>query len=304
MNLLVIGDSVCWGQGLTDQHKFSTLIATALGATLESHAHSGAIIGAGSSAVGTPVNGEVPVSLPSILQQLSQCQHPEDVDLVIANGGINDVSITKILSPLTTIAQLDQSVHQHCGTDMLTLLQKIGAVITKPGAKVVVPGYYTILSPDSTHFGKPEQLFMLLEMHGVATGAFTLPALSLDIHPLELLPSVTNNCHEFFVRSNAELANAVQQANEQFAGNPEFIFAGLPFTDQNAVFASHPLLWGLKPDLGPEDEVAATRKPQCQIVFGGDILKLPKLLECQRASAGHPNVEGDAVISQTILALL
>jgi hypothetical protein len=303
MNLLVIGDSVCWGQGLLDQHKFSTMVATALGATLESHAHSGAIIGAGSSTVGTPVDGEVPVSLPSILQQLSKCQHPEDVDLVIVNGGINDVSVGKILSPLTTIDQLDQSVHQHCGTDIFFLLQKIGSVITKPGAKVVVPGYYTILSPDSTHFGKAEQLFMLLEMHGVATGAFTLPALSLDVDPLEFLPSVTNNCHEFFVRSNAELAGAVARANRQFAGSPKLIFTGLPFTDQNAVFASHPLLWGLELDLEAEDEVVAARKPECKKVFG-DILHLPQLLECQRASAGHPNVEGAALISKTILASL
>jgi len=300
MNLLVIGDSVCWGQGLADQHKFATLVTTALGATLESHAHSGAIIGANSTIVGTSVPGEVPASLPSILQQLPLCQNPGDVDLVIVNGGINDVGIGKILSPLTTTAQLDQSVHQHCGDDMSTLLSNVGSVITKPGAKVVVPGYYTILSPDSTHFVNAAQFLMLLEMHGVATGS---SALSLQFDPLTLLPSVTNNCHEFFVRSNAELAAAVAQANQQFAGNPQFTFVGLPFTDQNAVYASHPLLWGLKLNLEPEDEVVTVRKPQCKQVHGG-ITDLPQLLQCQRASAGHPNVEGAATISAAILAAL
>ena len=166
-----------------------------------------------------------------------------------------------------------------------------------------MPGYYTILSPDSTHFGKAEQLFTLLEMHGVATGAFTLPALSLDIDPLAFLPSVTNNCHEFFVRSNAELSGAVAEANQQFAGSPKFILAGLPFTDQNAVFASHPLLWGLRLDLEAEDEVVAARKPECKKVFWRHFAS-SELLQCQRASAGHPDVEGASVIRTAILASL
>jgi hypothetical protein len=250
--------------------------------------------------VAPAVDGEVPVSLPSILQQLRFCPNPAEIDLVIVDGGINDVGVPKILSPWTTREQLDQSVHSRCGRDMEFLLLQIGAAITKPGAKVVVPGYYIILSPDSTHFVDKNQLFMLLEVHGVATGSF---ALATSFDPKLLLRSVTANCHEFFVRSNAELAAAVAGANQQFGGKPKFIFVPLPFTDENAIYGSHPLLWGLRLDLEAEDEVARSRKPQCKLVFG-DVLHFPKLLECERASAGHPNVEGAAVIAQTILNAL
>jgi lysophospholipase L1-like esterase len=299
MKLLVIGDSVCWGQGLVESHKFSKIVAAALGApTPENFAHSAAIIGAQNSNVAAPVDGEVPVPLPSIIQQLLKCQDPNDVDLMIVNGGINDVGIGRILSPWTSTAVLDQSVHQHCGLDMAILLARVGRAITKPGARVVVPGYYTILSSDSTHFTDKAQLFMLLEMNGVAAGSL---ALSQSFDSLQLLQTVVENCHEFFVRSTAELANAVVQANHQFGGNPKFTFVPLPFTDENAVFASHPLLWGLKRNLEAEDEVVAERRPQCDLVYGHN---LPKLIQCQRASAGHPNVEGAAKISASILAAL
>jgi len=301
MNLLVIGDSVVWGQGLLDQHKFSHLVATAIDAEKpEIYAHSGAIIGAQNTHIEPPVAGEVPVSLPSIVQQLRFCTDPAAIDLAIVNGGINDIGVGKILSPWTTKAQLHQSIHSHCGRDVKFLLGLMGAAITKRGAKVVVPGYYTILSPDSTHFLDKAQLFMMLEMHGVATGSF---ALGSSFEPAMLLNSITGNCHDFFVRSNTEFAMAVAAANEQFQGNPEFIFVPLPFTDENAVFASHPLLWGLKLDLEAEDEVAAQRLPQCALVFP-DPLDCPSRFTCDRASAGHPNIEGAAAIANAILAAL
>lgn len=301
MNLLVLGDSVVWGQGLLPAHKFSTIVAAALGAANpEIYAHSGAIIGIQNTQQARPVDGEVPVSLPSIVQQLSCCTDPAAIDLVIVNGGINDVSVAKILSPWTTKVQLDQSVHAHCGLDMIGLLQKIGVVVRKAGAKVIVPGYYVILSTDSTHFFSSAQLYMLLEMHGVATGSF---ALGTQLDPDLLLNTVTRNCEEFYTRSNAELSAAVTAANQQFKGSPQFIFVPLPFTDQNAVFASNPLLWGLTVTLEAEDEVVAARVPECDVVFG-DVLSLPKRFTCHRASAGHPNVEGAATIARAILAAL
>jgi lysophospholipase L1-like esterase len=299
VNLLVIGDSVVWGQGLLDGHKFSKVVADKVGAMKpQNYSHSGAVIGTHNTIVADPVNGEVPVPLPSIIQQLQNCKDPQTIDLVIVNGGINDIGVAKILSPWTTKAELDLSIDAHCGRDMLSLLQQIGAVIIKPGAKVVVPGYYTILSPDSTHYSDILQVVMLLEMHGVA-GSF---ALAQGFDSTLLLGSLTANCHEFFVRSTTNLTNAVAQANQQFKGNPQFVFVPLPFTDQNAVFASHPLLWGIKPNLQAQDEVVAQRRPQCDIVFHGR--SEMKRQQCYRASAGHPNVKGATVIATAIIAAL
>lgn len=299
MNLLVLGDSVCWGQGLIPEHKFANLLAVTLNASMQNRAHSGAVIGIGGSVRTAPAPGEVPLALPSILDQVRQSQDLREQNVVIINGGINDVDIRRILSPWTTIPQLDASVQQHCGKDMAELLSELGQRCD-PKAIVVVPGYYPILSPDSTHFIHEEQFRLMLEMHGVAIGAASLET---RFETRALLPPVTRNCVEFWHRSDEALAGAVAAANQRFAGSPRFVFAKLPFSEQNAVFASHPLLWGLTALLEAQDEVIAQRKPQCDAIFG-DLIHLPNLLQCHRASAGHPNVEGASIIADTIRAAL
>lgn len=298
MNLLAIGDSVCWGQGLLPEHKFGNLVAKKLAAGLESRAHSGAVIGAGADQPNGPQPGEVPVSLPTIRHQLGSYPDIADVDIVLANGGINDIGVGRILSPWTTQAQVETWTQQHCGRDMTELLTEIGNELRKPGAKVAVIGYYPILSSDSTHFADRMQAQVFLEMHGVATGSASLKV-SFDTDLL-LSPAI-RNCLEFWHRSDQELNGAVAAANQYFKGAPQFIFVQLPFQEENAVFASHPLLWGLTPLLSAEDEVREEREPACDAAFG-DLVGLPKLIQCYRASAGHPNVEGAAVIADAILA--
>jgi len=62
-------------------------------------AHSGAVIGVDSGAPAGSCDGEVPTAFPTILQQ---CEAAPDtsVNLVILNGGINDIDIRYILNPL------------------------------------------------------------------------------------------------------------------------------------------------------------------------------------------------------------
>ena len=62
------------------------------------------------------------------------------------------------------------------------------------------------------------------------------------------------------------------------------------------------LLWELNELLLPEDEVSDPRGAACGALYG-DIVHFPKLLQCQRASTGHPNVEGAATIANTLLAV-
>lgn len=69
------------------------------GVTLEGVAHSGAAIGA-FGAAGIPCPGEVPCSRLTILEQCDQFTNsPETVDLVLLDGGINDVGVATILIP-------------------------------------------------------------------------------------------------------------------------------------------------------------------------------------------------------------
>src|SRR5947199_1451967 len=104
--IVCIGDSVVWGQGLLETEKFDSMVREALtrflsGVTLEKTAHSGAVIGV-SGAMGNPAPGEVPESRLSIIEQCDGFTNsPETVDLVLMDGGINDVGVSNILNPFS-----------------------------------------------------------------------------------------------------------------------------------------------------------------------------------------------------------
>src|SRR5689334_7934291 len=141
--MVVLGDSVNWGQGLETAEKFYSLVKVALSAdecTLL--AHSGATIGAGITTTEAPIDGEVPTSYPTILQQCAAfADSPETVDLVIVNGGINDIDVRSILNPFTDSSDLKDMIKQYCFRDMKTLLGAILAKFTNPACKVVVTSY-------------------------------------------------------------------------------------------------------------------------------------------------------------------
>jgi lysophospholipase L1-like esterase len=101
--IVTLGDSVTWGQGLPEAQKFDSMVRDALGhrfpggVSLQRFAHSGAVIAA-NPVTGNSANGEVPVSRPTIVEQCDGfSDSPDTVDLVLVNGGINDVGVTKIL---------------------------------------------------------------------------------------------------------------------------------------------------------------------------------------------------------------
>ena len=74
LRILTMGDSVTWGQGLLATEKLDYRVQQALmpgvpgGVSLESLAHSGAVIGA-NGAIGSPQPGEVPEARLSVIEQ-------------------------------------------------------------------------------------------------------------------------------------------------------------------------------------------------------------------------------------------
>lgn len=283
--IVTIGDSVIWGQGLLPEEKFSTLVQKAIpGAALENLAHSGAIIGAG-GATGTPQVGEVPASRLSIIEQCDAFTNsPETVDLVLMNGGINDVGVATILNPFIT--GLDARVAHACHDGMLALLQKVTAKFSKNTCKILVTGYFPILSAKSDPLGVTK----LLSLFGIAVPAF------LD-RDLDFINPILNRCAQFFNDSTEQLQKAIADS-----GDPRVIFVPSSFTDDNSVFVpGTSLLWGLDlgDDLAPEDPVAAQRHPLCDLAHPP--IEVLQREQCYRASAGHPNVQGAVQYSQQLL---
>jgi hypothetical protein len=295
--IVTFGDSICWGQGLKEEHKFDYLLAKAKGLPFTRVAHSGAVIGTSSDSSTVAEAGEIPVVSPSVWQQVLAWKDWSQVEIVVLDGGINDVCLARILNPGTSTNHLIELVNQFCNKAMQELLEATAEKLTVPGARVAVVGYFPILSADS---GESEAQFRtLLEMHGVATSS-VIAGDSFSVS--ELVPQVVQNCLTFWNRSDAALQAAVDGANARL-GRDVCVFVKLPFSEVNALWAPQSLLWEMTPLLEPEDEVSDPRGKACEVLYG-DVVHIPQWIFCVRASVGHPNVAGAAKIADALSAAL
>jgi hypothetical protein len=125
----VAGDSVMWGQGLSDADKFVTISARAigdlLGKTPNIHwlsTHSGATIVSGpaedfentfitteserdaflkGNEAAVALHGEIPRTFPTITYQIENMdpEFGKEVDILFLDGGANDIDFSKVLEP-------------------------------------------------------------------------------------------------------------------------------------------------------------------------------------------------------------
>jgi lysophospholipase L1-like esterase len=296
--ILTIGDSVPWGQGLLEVHKFDTIVAEETGRALVRLAHSGALLGRlGIGGGDTAIDGEIPVPSPTAAEQIAGYDGYQEVDLVLLSGGINDVDIRSLVNPSVNVDTIMEWTDEACLHNMQDILLDLDRRLTHPKAIVLVIGYYPIFSSAS---GIPAaQIQGFLEIHGVASSAPILgPQWSLS----SLTGAVIERCEAFWRTSDAALNQAVDACNEKILSD-RFRFVRLPFTADNALFAPHSLLWELSPTLDPEDEARDARAKVSEAMYG-DLLHLPQWIQCVHASVGHPNIDGAALIATTILNAL
>jgi hypothetical protein len=301
MNIVVLGDSVSWGQGLLDVHKYASIIADHFGGSpgvnLQMKAHSGAVL----SAAGTdgPVGrtGEVPEALPTIGAQVLSVLQPGQVDLVLLNGGINDVGIDRILSPLTRKSDLKRFTYAACYQGMKSLLSSVMKNFTKPGCRVVVSGYYPILSSSSqlSPTGELEPLRRLLAHY-----ALSIPE-QFNFGPIG--DYIVSLSEQFWHDSDDALAQAVVEVGVTLELPGQLVFVPSGFGDSNSLFSEEPWLFGFGPDLRPEDEVRESRAMACALQYP-ELAQALQREVCDFASVGHPNVEGAAALARAILTAL
>jgi hypothetical protein len=295
--LVTLGDSVHWGQGLRREHKLHSLVdaevrKTHPGMQHDFFAHSGAIIGVGATVTRQRVDGEVPIAYPTVIEQVDGfVGKPAEVIAVLVNGGINDVDIRNILNPFVSQAILRALIEEHCYDSMRVLLDLIVARFDNPATRVIVTPYYPVLSPLSKPFGVP----WLLASEGLALPAGADLVAGTNI--------VVTKCMQFWHESTAALTRAVADVNGPLP-RPRIALADPGFTEDNAVFAGAPWLFGLANDviLSPQDEVIPERHAACDAAFPPT--DWAARLQCYRASAGHPNVAGARRYATAILAAL
>lgn len=319
--MLVLGDSIMWGQGLKEEQKFSYHVEQWLrgrlpGIEVHRHvlAHSGAQIRANPVEDAKPAtHGEVPNRYPSITAQLATARagvlplhaplDPLAVSLVLLDGGINDFGSKKLLDPTVDVDWVREHTRKLCVDRMKGLLPKVADGF--PNAKIVMTNYFQIVSEKSDM----ALLWDLLEFWSLVGGS-----INAMTSPLRTL--LSDHCLAFHEESTRGLREAVVETNRQLLATAKsatpvrsiaqldvtrapgrVAFAEVPFGPRNAYGAPETFLYYVK----EPDPVAAQRKLACaqQVPVAS-----PEYPNCLYASTGHPNVQGARAYANAIIGVV
>lgn len=281
--MLVLGDSVMWGQGLETKVKAYYRMYDWLKKDVFAgkrtvnepllEAHSGATI--------FPefdkkrrfdkrnTYGEVNLSNPAILYQVENAvdvyrnrgTRLEDVDLILMNGSINDFSGSQLFDPRVSEEDIESYARDFAFFGMTTLLRTVRA--TFPNATIVVAGYHLILSPKS---------------EGYTTAGKAIVKLGGK--------KAADRARWWRDKSDKYLAEAVDRVSFNLPVEKRHIyFAPIPYKDEHAFGVKHTSrVW----EVG-QDMLFNERRMMCDAEGKGSLLMG---LVCDRAGALHPDVLG------------
>ncbi|MFN2510660.1 MAG: SGNH/GDSL hydrolase family protein [Pyrinomonadaceae bacterium] len=333
IHMLVLGDSIMWGQGLKTPDKawwrLKNWLQEKTGRNVRERieAHSGAAIEAiPGSEIFTSRDGEVNLLTPTINEQVDAAAkyygNSSQVDLILVNGCINDVDVRNLLDASTSLEILESSIREKCSGRMQSLLQRITREF--PKAHVVVPSYYRIISPLSD-----DNSFARLLVKSLTTQKPEAKRMS-DNQMRANLVTISELWYQVSTRSLAQAVEAVNSDLRQTGNYPRIMFAEIEFSPEHAFSAPDTLLWnfmfgstnlsGLRHaivvlTLGTaaykaNDEVRNQRSNSCKEAYKRSKEKKEdkvqkerreaKYLACRYASLGHPNKMGALIYAEAI----
>lgn len=273
-----LGDSIMWGQGLSPNGKFTSKVKAWLENKLQSTvnlqllAHSGATI-ARQQNDNSSFGSEVPTLFPSIISQIQKVENPDNIDLVILNGGINDLSLEVLLNPLTNLSTVKNFATNNFADLLRDLFKEI---INKfPNTPIIFTGYYPIISK-KTDVLSINTIFSIVRLDG--------SPITRGIRDKLADLSIT-----WSENSAQTIKKVVNEFNQQFI-KQKFFFAQPLFEPENSYGALNTFLWSL----GQFDEVTADRIGQCTLA--GRFLDPV----CLGAPTGHPNTKGSDAFAVAI----
>ena len=283
LRMVALGDSIVWGQGLTDEQKFSTSVRrwltekTGRPCDLQVFAHSRAVIEPDEiQDTRSAKPGEVPNKHPSITAQARQVPEPGTVDLVLIDGGINDMGAQEILNPLRAgdLNWIRSEASVHCGRIGNLLTETVCPRFSK--AIIVVSGYYPLLSEQSD----PLRVGELLAGRDLGVARSTIRG--------ALLAPLAAQSAAWAEASNATFNTAVART-----GEARVAFAPVAFAPEQCYAAAATWLW----TLGEKDSVVIERQRQCRQFAPLDPL-------CPFEAAFHPNRKGAAAYADAVIKVL
>jgi hypothetical protein len=215
LNMLVLGDSILWGQGLKTENKPSHHVKlwlemqTGRPVIERIEAHSGAMIESTlATADCTSTNPEVNLALPTLHDEIDRALRfygdGSRVDLVLVSGCANDTYVQNLLTASNT-EEVDEMTDAKCGIPMENLLRRI--IASFPAAQVIVTGYYPSFSEDTRSDFIVKALarsFFKSQREGTQ-----------KITSKEALDRIKINSKRWYEASNKTLAEAVGKTNAE-----------------------------------------------------------------------------------------
>ncbi len=283
-HMVVIGDSIAWGNGLNKEDKYYYLVADWLEKKLNKpvdvtvYAHSGAKI-SGSKDLWTSIGDLNPFkssydqnmnsAYPTLKEQADSIINADKVNLILVSGGINDVDVMKLINVYTSAKEIDQSaLNQSIKDPMKELLSSL--LIKCKNAKIIVTNYYPIVSEDSN-------IDTISAAYG--TGVFIINS-ALKKNPFDAVTikeRLTENSNMFHGGSTTALDNAVLEAD---SSANRITLAMINFQPNNCYAASQTWLWKLDGLLKTNDDQYKDRS----LLTSDPINRINAI--------GHPNRDG------------
>jgi hypothetical protein len=327
LNMLVLGDSILWGQGLKAEHKSWYHVKlwleknTGRPVIARIEAHSGAVIERDSLTDNlTSTNREVNAGLPTVHDEIDSAlrfySDGSQIDLVLVSGCGNDVGIQNLLNA-SKVEEVDDMTRAKCGVPMEHLLRRITTVFT--AAQVIVTGYYPFFSDQTRND------FIL---KALARRFFKTQRDSTNMSSKEVFERLKVNSKQWYETSNKTLADAVQKVNDEIGGNRRRVaFARIEFPPDHSFAAPKTRLWGFNRSpfrmmvvilsfgkilLPSNDEMRKERAASCNDVHKEQSNETPEQekerkaqrLYCRYAALGHPNKKGALLYAETITSIL
>ena len=326
--MLVIGDSILWGQGLKTERKTWYLVKLWLEHTTgrkvveRIKAHSGAVIERASATDDlTSNNGEVNLALPTLHDELDNAlkeySDPAQVDLVLVSGCGNDVGALKLLNAADR-TEADTMTRAACGNPVEKLLQRI--LTSFPDAQVIVTGYNPLFSENTRN----DFILRALAKKFFKTRVDGASRMS----DKEVFDRIKSNSRQWYESSNSSLAQAVSNVNKNGGdAAARAVFVKIDFPADYSFAAPKTHLWGVdrspfrmiflmlsfgKVLLPPNDQMRHARGVTCTKIYKPKPNETPeekkerkanKLL-CRYAALGHPNKKGAALYAEAITKVL
>jgi hypothetical protein len=327
--MLVLGDSVASGHGLTGEKKFYSLAKTWLetevfensrsvdlkvkahsGTTLSLHPKVAAVLARAELDEMESFHPEINIDYPTADKQVeiavreyaAEGKDAKDVDLILLTCGINNITTKVILDPFGDDDTLRRDIKRYCHDEMLGLLRQTGAAF--PNAKMALLGYFPLVS------------------HKTSSGRFFNAILEVFGLP-RLLKPLTNNLltkqfFKIFHKKSAKRSSLwVEESNRCFtqavegfnkgAGGYRAVFIESPITEENCFGTKKPLVFGIGKKGRTGDLTYDARAVECRnaaLVFQ----RAPELKYsvdfCRISGLAHPNVEGAKAYAESIKTVL